>query len=49
MRWQGREQSSNIEDRRGSGGGGGGGMGIIGVIVVLVGAYYGVDLSGLVG
>ena len=34
MRWQGREQSSNIEDRRGSGGGGGGGMGIIGVIVV---------------
>ena len=46
MRWQGREQSSNIEDRRGSGGGG---MGIIGVIVVLVGAYYGVDLSGLVG
>ena len=50
MRWQGREQSSNIEDRRGSGGGGGGGgMGIIGIIVVLVGAYYGVDLSGLVG
>ena len=48
MRWQGREQSSNIEDRRGSGGGGGGGgMGIIGIIVVLVGAYYGVDLSGL--
>lgn len=34
MRWQGREQSSNIEDRRGSGGGGGGGgMGIIGIIV----------------
>ena len=49
MRWQGREQSSNIEDRRGSGSGGGGGMGIIGIIVVLVGAYYGVDLSGLVG
>lgn len=49
MRWQGREQSSNIEDRRGEGGGGGGGMGIIGLIVVLVGAYYGVDLSGLVG
>ena len=50
MRWQGREQSSNIEDRRGqSGGGGGGGMGIVGLIVVLVGAYYGVDLSGIVG
>ena len=25
MRWQGREGSSNIEDRRGSSGGGGGG------------------------
>ena len=51
MRWQGRERSSNIEDRRGQsgGGGGGGGMGIVGLIVVLVGAYYGVDLSGLVG
>ena len=50
MRGQGRERSSNIEDRRGqSGGGGGGGMGIVGLIVVLVGAYYGVDLSGLVG
>ena len=51
MRWQGRERSSNIEDRRGqsSGGGGGGGMGIVGLIVVLVGAYYGVDLSGIVG
>ena len=34
MRWQGRERSSNIEDRRGQSG---------------VGAYYGVDLSGLVG
>ncbi|WP_315359619.1 neutral zinc metallopeptidase [Neisseria bacilliformis] len=49
MRWQGRERSSNIEDRRGQSGGGGGGMGIVGLIVVLVGAYYGVDLSGLVG
>lgn len=51
MRWQGRERSSNIEDRRGQsgGGGGGGGMGIVGLIVVLVGAYYGVDLSGFVG
>lgn len=51
MRWQGREQSSHIEDRRRQGGGGGRGPvgGIIGLIIVLVGAYYGVDLSGVVG
>ncbi|OOF81106.1 neutral zinc metallopeptidase [Rodentibacter caecimuris] len=51
MRWQGRRESSNIEDRRGSGGnfGGGKGTGILGFIILLVGAYYGVDLSGLVG
>ena len=47
MDWKGREQSQNVEDRRGSRGGGGGKMpGILGIIVVLVGAYYGVDLSG---
>lgn len=51
MKWQGRKQSSNVEDRRGQGGGGRGGKtpGIIGIIVLLVGAYYGVDLSGIVG
>lgn len=49
MRWQGREQSSNIEDHRGRRGGGGKTPGIIGIIVLLVGAYYGVDLSGIVG
>ncbi|OOF70310.1 neutral zinc metallopeptidase [Rodentibacter caecimuris] len=51
MRWQGRRESSNVEDRRSSGGnfGGGKGSGILGLIVLLVGAYYGVDLSGLVG
>ena len=51
MDWKGREQSQNVEDRRGSRGGGGGGKtpGILGIIVVLVGAYYGVALSGLVG
>ena len=51
MDWKGREQSQNIEDRRGSRGCGGGGKtpGILGIIVVLIGAYYGVDLSGLVG
>lgn len=49
MQWKGRRQSSNVEDRRGSGGGGGKTPGIIGIIVLLVGAYYGVDLSGIVG
>ena len=50
MRWQDREGSKNIEDRRGSSGGGGRGAGgILGLIIVLVGAYYGVDLGGLVG
>lgn len=51
MRWKGRAGSNNIEDRRGASGGGGRGRntGIVGLIVLLVGAYYGVDLSGLVG
>jgi len=51
MRWQGRRESSNVEDRRSSGGGFGGGKptGILGLIIILVGAYYGVDLLGLVG
>ena len=51
MRWQGRRESSNVEDRRSSGGGFGGGKptGILGLIIILVGAYYGADLSGLVG
>ena len=52
MRLDGRRESDNIEDRRSQGGGGfggGKGTGILGLIIVLVGAYYGVDLSGLVG
>ncbi len=51
MRWQGRRESSNVEDRRRSGGnfGGGKSTGILGFIILLVGAYYGVDLSSLVG
>ena len=51
MRWQGRKQSSNVEDRRGTSGGLGGGKktGILGFIIILIGAYYGVDLTGLVG
>ena len=53
MRWQDREGSNNIEDARGSSGGGGMGggkpIGIIGLIILLIGAYNGMDLSGLVG
>lgn len=58
MRWQGRRESDNVEDRRNSSGGGpsmgGAGFrlprgkgGIILLIVVLVAGYYGVDLTGL--
>jgi predicted metalloprotease len=57
MRWQGRRESDNVEDRRGqsSGLGGGGGFrppiggkgGIVLVVVVLVAGYYGIDLSPL--
>lgn len=55
MRWQGRRESDNVEDRRGqsSGLGGGGGPripiggkgGLIILVVVLVAGYYGVDLT----
>lgn len=57
MRWQGRRESDNVEDRRNSSGGpsmGGPGFrlpsgkgGLILLIVVLVVGYYGVDLTGL--
>lgn len=54
MRWQNREGSSNVEDRRGQRLGGGlggiplgGRSSIIVLLVVLVAGYYGVDLSGL--
>ncbi|MCO4843361.1 MAG: neutral zinc metallopeptidase [Yoonia sp.] len=52
MKWQGRRTSRNIEDRRRSGGGAArtGGIGGIGAIVLLlVGWYFGVDVSGFVG
>jgi len=48
MQWFGKG-SDNIEDRRGSGGGkvalGGG----VGIIIVIIGLFFGKDLSGLVG
>lgn len=53
MRWRGREESANVEDRRGqsSGSRGGlplrGGTGLVVLLVVLVAGYYGVDLSPL--
>ncbi|MFV2029641.1 neutral zinc metallopeptidase [Neisseria sp. S1] len=49
MRWEGRKQSSNVEDRRRQRHISGKSTGIIGLIVLLVGAYYGIDLSGVVG
>ncbi|WP_375282043.1 neutral zinc metallopeptidase [Pseudooctadecabacter sp.] len=48
MKWQGRRGSRNIEDRRRSGGGrraAGGIGGIAGVIILLLGWYFGVDTS----
>jgi predicted metalloprotease len=58
MRWQGRRESDNVEDRRNDSGsplgGGGGGFrlpsgkgGIVLLIIVLVAGYYGVDLTGM--
>lgn len=47
MKWRGRRQSQNIEDRRGKRRIGGKGS-IIGLIVILVGAYFGMDLTGVV-
>ncbi len=52
MRWQNREGSGNIEDRRGSSPGrrgvaAGGAGGIILFLVVIVAGYYGVDLTPL--
>jgi predicted metalloprotease len=47
MRWEGNEQSSNVEDRRGGGGGGGGGFGIGGgtvgigtIAIALLGSWF---------
>lgn len=48
MQWRGRRGSRNIEDRRRSGGGRGAGIGGAGVIVVLLlGWFFGVDVTPL--
>ena len=52
MKWQGRRTSRNIEDCRRSGGGAartGGIDGIGAIVLLLVGWYFGVDVSGFVG
>src|SRR5215813_1942895 len=46
MRWQGRDESSNVEDRRGFSAGRVGGIGGVGAIVVaLIAIYFGQDPS----
>ena len=48
MKWQGRRGSSNIEDRRKSGRSGAGKIGGLGAIIILIiGAFLGIDTSGL--
>lgn len=53
MRWRGREESANVEDRRGQSSGSRGrlplrgGTGLLVLLVALVAAYYGIDLSPL--
>lgn len=48
MKWQGRRESRNIEDRRGRGGVGRAGVGGIGLVaVVVVGYFLGIDLTPL--
>jgi predicted metalloprotease len=57
MQWEGREESTNVEDQRGSGGGGGfggrGGLavggGIGGVVIIILGLIFGVDLRPFLG
>jgi predicted metalloprotease len=50
MRWRGRRQSTNVEDRRGMGFGRPAGIGGIGaLLLLLVGLFFGVDLSPLLG
>ncbi len=51
MQWRGRRTSDNIEDRRRGGGGGGragiGGLGL--VVVLLIGIFFGVDVTPFLG
>lgn len=50
MDWRGRRTSSNVEDRRRGGGGRTAGIGGLGLVVVLlVGLFFGVDISPFLG
>ena len=51
MKWRGRKQSRNIEDRRRGGGAArAGGVGVVGLLAVLaIGYFTGMDVSGLLG
>lgn len=45
MRWEGRRESQNVEDRRGMRFGRAGGIGLGTIVLALVAAYFGVDPS----
>ncbi len=49
MQWEGGEESSNVEDRRGMGGVGGVALGGGSILLVILGLIFGVDLGGLRG
>jgi predicted metalloprotease len=50
MQWEGGEESSNVEDRRGMGGlGGGAAIGGGSILLVILGLIFGVDLGGIRG
>ena len=50
MQWEGGQESSNVEDRRGMGGlGGGVALGGGSILLVILGLIFGVDLSGFRG
>ncbi len=50
MQWEGGEESSNVEDRRGMGGlGGGAAIGGGSILLVILGLIFGVDLGGFRG
>jgi predicted metalloprotease len=49
MQWEGGAESSNVEDRRGLGGAGGMAVGGGGILLVILGLIFGVDLGGVRG
>lgn len=49
MDWRSGRQSNNVQDRRGMGVKAGGGIGIVGLIVVLIGWFFGIDPRTMLG